>query len=763
MSLILIVAFPEKVQSQNKEIEVYELFDVSLEELLNVGIVSASKKKQSVLDAPATAYVITEEIIYTRGYRNLVDLLEDIPEIEIQKNSNPEFRNQITIRGVAGNEKVLILLNGIRITPATGDGYILGTQFSLANAQRVEVVLGPASALYGVDAFSGIINIITRSQEGTVKGAEVSSMGGNFTTFDNSFVGGLKVDKVNFSLTGHHYYSGEPNLSKYYPHEYRWHLQELGPNGRIMESPFYNQIYHMGTFERWAGSSFHGNSLSSEYAMPTFSYFINADITYENFTVGYVRHSERHSSAHGVDPQYTTRDGLANIHMIQDVFYARHNYTSFNKRWGLQTHLTQNFYKTDPESHFASAASRWQRGYIYSFGKSFKIEEQLNYDISSKATFIGGLSFENLSALPRTGLSPKPIDPNQPLELQNIYFIGAAGYESYITENEEPVFNDSLAINQNFYYLNYQNYGGFAQVQFTPVKILVATLGMRYDYNTRFGGSFNPRLGLVFSPVKKLRVKLLYGESFLAPSPRKAFEQSGAFYGYSSEYGLFADYYRIPNPDLKPEKLRSAEFSAGYFITPNLSLNVNAYYTQISDLINLYGVASRDLQPDNMYASRLETSINEGVSDIHGGTVRLNYLLKIGTFSFNTYGAYSYVNGDINYQPLLYMAKHSVKSGVDIVHHRFSISPRIIYRSPSNSNLRDGPNGEYFSNYSFMILNLGMRYELVSRETIKVSVFSRVNNLTNVRHYHVYSGNDEGMPLTPQDPARILAGINIKL
>ena len=73
------------VFSQDKE--VYDLFDVSLEELLNIGMVSASKKKQSVLDAPASAYVVTDEQITLRGYTHIIDLLEDIPEIEIQKNS----------------------------------------------------------------------------------------------------------------------------------------------------------------------------------------------------------------------------------------------------------------------------------------------------------------------------------------------------------------------------------------------------------------------------------------------------------------------------------------------------------------------------------------------------------------------------------------------------------------------------------------------------------------------------------------------------
>ena len=95
---------------QNPSKEEFELFDVSLEDLLNIGIVSASKKTQSVSDAPATAYVITRDQIITRGYYNLSELLEDIPEFEVQRNSNAEYRNIFSVRGVSGNEKFLILL-----------------------------------------------------------------------------------------------------------------------------------------------------------------------------------------------------------------------------------------------------------------------------------------------------------------------------------------------------------------------------------------------------------------------------------------------------------------------------------------------------------------------------------------------------------------------------------------------------------------------------------------------------------------------------
>ena len=66
----------------------------------NIDVITVSKKEQKSSDAPAMIYVVTENNIKNRGYRNLQDLLEDIPEIEIQKKSTSEFSNYFTFRGI---------------------------------------------------------------------------------------------------------------------------------------------------------------------------------------------------------------------------------------------------------------------------------------------------------------------------------------------------------------------------------------------------------------------------------------------------------------------------------------------------------------------------------------------------------------------------------------------------------------------------------------------------------------------------------------
>ena len=278
--------------------------------------------------------------------------------------------------------------------------------------------------------------------------------------------------------------------------------------------------------------------------MPTKSYFLSADMRSKEVTVGISRYFESHSSATGLDSRYAVRDQHAYIASVQNNIHIQHRYQSFNKRWRLNSLLRMNHYEYDPGSNFAGASSRWQRGYVYSSGLSTKLQEQYEYDFSKKLGAIVGGSIEFLSATPRTGLSPREYDPSDPTNQYDFYYIGAAGYAPYV-DSGEVEFNDSLTVEQEIFNLSYENYGVFGQVQWIPKNSIEFTFGARFDYNTRYGGSVNPRLGIVYKPNKKLRAKLLYGEAFLAPSPTKTFSQDGSFYDYDQNAQLVkADYFQ---------------------------------------------------------------------------------------------------------------------------------------------------------------------------------------------------------------------------
>ena len=137
--------------------------EMSLEELLNQEVVTASKISVKSSDAPATIHLVSEDQIKTRGYSNLEHVLEDIHGIEIQRKASVEYSNYFTLRGIDGSEKFIIMMDGMRINSPTGTPLAVVYNYPVINAKQIEIILGPASALYGVDAFTGVINIITKN------------------------------------------------------------------------------------------------------------------------------------------------------------------------------------------------------------------------------------------------------------------------------------------------------------------------------------------------------------------------------------------------------------------------------------------------------------------------------------------------------------------------------------------------------------------------------------------------------------------------
>jgi outer membrane receptor for ferrienterochelin and colicin len=208
------------------------MLSMSLEELLDVDVTTASQTAQKVTDAPATIYVVTKEQISLRGYVNLEDILEDIPEIEVQRKSSTQNNNTISIRGVVGNEKFIIMQDGMRINSHTGNAHAINNNFSILHAERVEVVLGPASALYGVDAFTGVINIITKDGK-DLNGAEIRTAYGSFNSTEQSVIIGGGKDDFSFLASGSFYSSKEPDFPSIYKDEYAWYNDQYSQNGNM--------------------------------------------------------------------------------------------------------------------------------------------------------------------------------------------------------------------------------------------------------------------------------------------------------------------------------------------------------------------------------------------------------------------------------------------------------------------------------------------------------------------------------------------------
>ncbi|KPL17168.1 MAG: hypothetical protein AMS26_01820, partial [Bacteroides sp. SM23_62] len=408
--------------------------EMSLEELLDLKVVSASRMEEKSSEAPATIHLVTDDQIRTRGYMNLEEVLEDIPEIEIQKKASVEYSNYFTLRGIDGSEKFIILMDGMRINSPTGTPLAIVYNYPVVNAKQIEIVLGPASALYGVDAFTGVINIITK--KGTeAKGVEVSSSFGNFHTTNHSIQAGLGNEEVSFSLSGNFYYSDEPYFPDIYPEEYAWYNERYKTNGEMLVSPWDNTVISLPV---------------EAYETPTTSFAIHAKLNIKDFEAGYFRNYESHGSSFSTKPEYTLYSKEASFKFMVESFYTSYNYTSPNGNWKSFTTLSHSRDEINPSSLYINTYTAYNRGYKYAFNRSLKIEQQLTYLFSANSSLVVGISYEDITALPKTGDMPFAFDRNLSADFQNIYYLG--------TNIEDKEGND-LTITQDFYYLQYQNLG----------------------------------------------------------------------------------------------------------------------------------------------------------------------------------------------------------------------------------------------------------------------------------------------------------------
>jgi hemoglobin/transferrin/lactoferrin receptor protein len=128
-------------------------------------LVSVSRSAKRLDELPVTVYVITHEEIVKNGYVTLVDVLKSVPGIRVSQPGAGDLGEMFMMRGQIGNQYAKILLNNVPLQPSVSGGLPIAAQLPIAQAERIEVIYGPAAAVYGGDAVAGVINIITQKAE----------------------------------------------------------------------------------------------------------------------------------------------------------------------------------------------------------------------------------------------------------------------------------------------------------------------------------------------------------------------------------------------------------------------------------------------------------------------------------------------------------------------------------------------------------------------------------------------------------------------
>ena len=153
---------------------------MSIEDLMNIEITSASRKEQRAADVAAAVFVITHDDIRRSGMTTIPDLLRLAPGVEVaQINSN---KWAVSVRGFNGlyANKLLVLVDGRSVYNRIFSGVLWDAEdLMLDDIDRIEVIRGPGAAMWGANAVNGVINIVTKATADT-QGGLVRVDGGRF-------------------------------------------------------------------------------------------------------------------------------------------------------------------------------------------------------------------------------------------------------------------------------------------------------------------------------------------------------------------------------------------------------------------------------------------------------------------------------------------------------------------------------------------------------------------------------------------------------
>lgn len=442
------------LQAQEKSLD--ELLALNMDDLLSLKVVSALKGPETINKTPATVRVITAEQIRDNGYSTLEDALADLPGFQFRNILG--FNSYAFIRGVPSqNNKILLLVDGIQTNELNSGGFYGGGQFNLTNVDRIEVVYGPASALYGTNAVSGIISIITRDPKES-QGGRADVLAGTFRTRLADFRYGLynKNSDFGFSVSAMYKQSDKADL-KGKAGDYNWtEAMENFENDAALDARVRYKNLSAGFLLQDKDTSYATAQLgiAREGLTPVSDHGVNWHIRFLNSwaTYSYDR-KETWSFRSTVYYRNTTvPDDTIPIIELPTVNSPGRQYRYYRPN-DLIGNETQFRWTPRP---------RWR----FSFG--FVLEqEHLAEDISIT---------ESDAADTRP---PAPIDPNM---------------------------------------LNNRLISVYAQSQTSISKTVDIFLGVRHDDSSYYGAVTTPRLGYVFNRGK-LTAKLLFMRAFRAPKP----------------------------------------------------------------------------------------------------------------------------------------------------------------------------------------------------------------------------------------------------
>jgi len=689
-------------------------------------IASVSKIAERPEEAPATVYIISHDDIVERGYNDLIELLKDQPGFDIMGFYSATYAN-IYQRGYrsTNTERTLLLIDGVEENDLYFNIPYISRQYPISNIERVEIIYGPASTMYGPNAFVGVINVVTKNFTGKNNRptGEVHFGTGSYNTYwaDASVGGTSKSGRVQWNVTGRGFWSDEMDLSTdplagqdfdYSVNEFdttsRYDstmvievgedttLADLGivdTNGYLTESvsdgirtislsdaglaavrAADRRLYEEGT----DGQPISGFSNSS------FNYYLRAQVSFDRLSVTAQHWTREEGTSARYRDVVAGPSGNGSIWTPQNYTFTLKYATPLNAdgTWTFSSLTSYRYHRLQPtRSNILFSRNYWRGNYnIYNL-----VADDDPSTFSDDVIWVDRNFFQEARQL-RTEqkfvyAATEQLSWVSGFEIRNTQMQGDyivsydtvnvedrdTGCETWPSPQECGIVSSNQDLGGNQYGM--WDVGLYSQAQWKVIPALKLVAGSRIDYNRirseeGFGWVVNPRLAVVYTP-RNWVLKAIYAQGIQNPSQWSRYSTGGT---------------RIPSNNLQEEIIRNFEVSAHYSQNNSagdrlLTAEASGYFSRIENVVGLKKISTNVTQNANI-----------GEYDIYGAQVVASWRVRP---NITVWGNYSYTRGIVS------RLDDSVAAG-DVSDGGFAIDNVIADIAPHQAKL--GVSGNFLDN-----------------------------------------------------------------
>ncbi|MDH3890003.1 MAG: TonB-dependent receptor [candidate division Zixibacteria bacterium] len=529
LTAVIVVAFAPIPVTAGEE---RDIADLDLQTLLDV-VLSASKHEETLEEAPANVFIVTRDMIEDYACRSIAEALSLVPGVHITEGYS---HSQIGVRGVSNfgdwNSQIMLLIDGRPTTEQYGGTHSIDvSSVTIGNIDRIEFIKGPASSLYGSNAFFGIINLITAVPEENSLVVNSSYFWDTEHTgnsarllhqFDNDlsvFVTGSWLDRKGSDL----YFKelsvlAEDDLALDDDGYYQYYLDSNSFTGGVAQ--------HMNTMEdlsttgkiKWRELSLGFRFARTDNGIP--HGFYGALFNRPENSVWEQRYS--------VDLAYS---GTVSTGFELTTRLSYNHYSWWDK-------ILYNYYEWEAEPDYLPGPI-WKDSEL---NESYGLETRANVDFSEKNTAVLGAEVQFHKIRHESGEADATGD--------NIVY-------DYIPKDN--------AQNEG------QVYNVYAQDEHQLSDKLKLVGGLHFNHYTYTTGKVMPKAAIIFRPNYQSTVKLVASRGFRSPS----------FYEITFDDGFLF----IANEDLEPQLITSYELILSHEFPFGFSAQMAGNLSQMTDLI----------------------------------------------------------------------------------------------------------------------------------------------------------------------------------